>query len=491
MNPYRTWPCQSALFITGVALAVLALGPAGAQAPAAARAASAASAAPAAAAKEAKDVSVDAPTGAAVSTTSAATAAPANPRLVPTPRPAPAAAASAASAAIYTTPMHDAATAATLGDLSLGLMRLASRTSGRAESNSISSPLSVAAVLGMVHAGAAGETARELAALLATGVAGDGFYAARLPSVLARMPKGDVSPLMVANRLWVRRDVAMAIPAPYLATARARFGADAAAMPGAATDSNANRQAINQWTAAQTRNRIPQLLPEGSLLPSTKLVLTNAVHFRSRWAQPFDPQLTEMRPFRTASGLKPVPTMSDDRPLLQGMVDNLQVLELPFANKAFSLMVAMPPAGHSLDALEKDLTGLDMAAWSSQLKESSCRLFLPKFTIEGAATPLKPALQALGLRRVFTDQAELQPLLGSAAAGAQVDEVFHAASVTIDEHGGEAAAATAATISAKSFQLQPPSCAVDRPFVFAIVHKATGAPVFVGKVADPAAQASR
>ena len=89
------------------------------------------------------------------------------------------------------------------------------------------------------------------------------------------------------------------------------------------------------------------------------------------------------------------------------------------------------------------------------------------------------------MRTLFTDQADLAPLLGKAAAGTQVDDVYHSATIVIDETGGEAAAATAATIQAKSFQLPPPACAVDRPFVFAVVHKGTGAPLFVGKVADP------
>lgn len=409
-------------------------------------------------------------------------------RLVPSPARPPRGASVVAATPIYTTPIHDAAVAAALGDLGLALMQQQSRLSGRAEVNAVVSPLSVASAMGMVHAGAAGETARELATLLASGPAANQGFVSRLPSVLSRLSakaNGEAGPLVSANRVWVRKDVASAVPGPFAAMLKARFAADAAVL--SFDNAEAARRAINQWTSDQTRRMVPTLLPQGSVTPSTKLLVTNAVHFKSRWAVPFDPKDTEPKPFQTAQGAKLVPTMSDERPVLQGTIDNLTVYELPFSGKTFALMVAMAPKGHTLNALENDLAGLDIAAWSAQLKESTCRFEMPKFAIDAQAHSLKPALQALGVRTVFTDQADLQPMLGKAAAGTSVDEVFHAATIVVDEQGGEAAAATAATIQAKSFQPPAAMCAVDRPFIFAVVHKPTGAPVFVGKVADPVA----
>jgi serpin B len=40
---------------------------------------------------------------------------------------------------------------------------------------------------------------------------------------------------------------------------------------------------------------------------------------------------------------------------------------------------------------------------------------------------------------------------------------------------------------AKSLQMPAADCAVDRPFLFAIVHGRTGAPLFIGRVTDPTA----
>lgn len=422
----------------------------------------------------AKDVVVDA-------VAPAAAAQPSGGRLVPTPSPQH----GATTGRIYTTPMHDAATAGALGDLGLALLRQASATSGQANVNAVVSPVSVASAMGMVHAGAAGDTARELATLLSSGPAGDQGLAYRLPSVLDRLgsPATAGGPFVMANRVWIRKDVAGAIPGPFAAMVKERFDADGVSLP--FDNADAVRQRINQWTSEKTYKRIPQLLPAGAVTPSTKLVVTNAIHFKSKWAEPFDAKATESKPFNAPGGALNVPTMVDERAVAHGTVDNLSVFELPFAGKTFSLMIAMAPKGHTLDALEKDLAGLDMAAWSGQLKESTCRLELPKFSIEASAQSLKAALQSLGVRKAFTDQAELAPMLGKAATGTGVDDVYHSATLVIDELGGEAAAATAVTVQAKSFQMPAPACSVDRPFIFAIVHKPSGAPLFVGKVANP------
>ena len=65
-----------------------------------------------------------------------------------------------------------------------------------------------------------------------------------------------------------------------------------------------------------------------------------------------------------------------------------------------------------------------------------------------------------------------------------ISDVLHKGFVAIDEKGTEAAAATAVVIGPAS---APPQAElkVDRPFVFFIKDKPTGAILFVGRVKDP------
>ena len=64
--------------------------------------------------------------------------------------------------------------------------------------------------------------------------------------------------------------------------------------------------------------------------------------------------------------------------------------------------------------------------------------------------------------------------------------MLHQVFIGVDEEGTEAAAATAITMQRAGGMPAPPvPFVVDRPFLFAVHHVASGAPLFVGRVADP------
>jgi len=64
--------------------------------------------------------------------------------------------------------------------------------------------------------------------------------------------------------------------------------------------------------------------------------------------------------------------------------------------------------------------------------------------------------------------------------------VVHKAFVAVDEKGTEAAAATGIVVGVTSMPMEPPpEFRADRPFVFAIRERATGAILFMGRVSDP------
>lgn len=487
LAPERRLPRRT---LIGVAVSlVAALGAAQATTPAA-TAGKAPAASPAASAtffKEgAKDVSLDAPPAAGSVATNGA--------MVPTPG-APQAARAGAAAVKPTLPTaptrantaaQDAALAKALAEMGLDMLRSQSAQTGDAQVNAVVSPLSLASALGMVHAGTSGAGSKELARLLGTSpTSGQRAFVQRLPSTLDRLESPEAKrALTMANRVWVDKSVAEAVPSTYAATVTDRFSADG--MMVSFTQAEAARQAINTWVADKTAQKITQLMPEGSISANTRLVLTNAIHFKSPWVTPFSASQTKERPFFVApKSAKPVMTMSDEREVLTGMVDNISVFELPFAGDEFVLRLGMPPAGHSLDAFEKDLDGAEMAEWGRSLKPITCRLELPKFNLAPVARALKPTLQELGVNTIFGPDADLSAMLGKAAKGVYVDNIYQSATMVLDEQGGEAAAATGAAAQAKSFSMPAPACPVNRPFIFAVVHKPTGAPLFVGKVADP------
>lgn len=68
-----------------------------------------------------------------------------------------------------------------------------------------------------------------------------------------------------------------------------------------------------------------------------------------------------------------------------------------------------------------------------------------------------------------------------------VKDIIHKGFVDVDENGTEAAAATATAVIVGTTSAPPPPkiFKVDRPFLFAIRDRGTGAIVFWGRVVDP------
>lgn len=384
------------------------------------------------------------------------------------------------SAASRTAPVPEINAAFALGDFGQALLRQSKAM------NVVISPVAAATALGLVQAGANGAAEREIEALFGSGRAGAGAFRHELPQLVRQVQGGEGSPthgpLSMAAHMWVDQGAAAAVPAAYSKRLQQRWQAEATRV--AFAQSEPVREQINRWTAERTAGRVAELLPSGSLHAGTQAVLTTAMHFKSPWERPFNPDKTEARAFKTASGdSKPVPTMVDERGVMQAQIDGHLVMELPFA-KGYSLLLAVPGEGAAAGTAAP-LGGDQVTRWRSALKPLKCELALPRFAIAPQAGSLKTALQSLGVQTVFTDAADLRPMLGRSAHKVHLEDLLHAAGITVDESGGEAVAASAATVGSKSFAAAPPPCAVDRAFAFALLHQATGTPLFVGRVGDP------
>ena len=93
----------------------------------------------------------------------------------------------------------------------------------------------------------------------------------------------------------------------------------------------------------------------------------------------------------------------------------------------------------------------------------------------------------LGVTKAFGDDADFSGITD--AEPLRIGAVVHKAYIDVDEHGTEAAAATAIVMRASAAFRAPPAVTmvVDRPFLFAIIDTATSLPLFLGQVSHPGA----
>ena len=369
--------------------------------------------------------------------------------------------------------------------------------------NAVLSPTSIVLALGMARAGARGATAAEIDSVLRAGGLDQlesGLNS--LQQVLATRSltvtddNGDAHQvaLEIANQQFAQRG--LAIRPDYLDVLAADFGAglrlvDYRGDPGAA------RAAVNRWTGTATHGRIPELLGPPDVSTLTRLVLVNTVYLKAPWAfRFFDPKDTRASGFTLANGsLVTVPMMSYAPGGLDPYLDyaagtGWRAVELPYLggpdeNRSLALTLIVPD---HLAAFERTLTGVQLGAIVGALRSRKVALTMPKFAIDTHAN-LNLALQALGIRRAFdVNQADFSGITGDEPL--YVGGVIHQASISVDEKGTEAAAATAIVMAtggpgdtAKAIALR-----IDRPFLFALRDTETGAVLFLGRITDPSAR---
>ena len=350
------------------------------------------------------------------------------------------------------------------------------------EGNLFLSPFSISTALAMTYAGARGETAEQMADVLHFDAEGKVHrqFGGLGHSVRAREDAG--YQLDVANALWVQEDYDLL--ETFLDTVTQNYGAGVRQVDYKG-DTEGARKTINGWVEEQTRDKIRDLLQPGVLDHLTRLVLTNAVYFKGVWKVQFDPKATTDAPFQvTPDDSVTVPMMYQEDDFWYGEDEGVQVLGMPYAGDALSMIVLLPKAKDGLPALEQKLTAAQMEQWVSSMHPRKVRVYLPRFKAT-SQFGLGPMLAGLGMPLAFDARdADFSGMTGR--PDLYISAVIHKAFVDVNEEGTEAAAATAVVMRVKSaMPAEPPTFRADHPFLFLIRDTESGAILFLGRMANP------
>ncbi len=351
------------------------------------------------------------------------------------------------------------------------------------------SPASIAQALGMTRAGATGESADQLDAFLGTADPAELHTALNgLSTVLAeragdrRTSKDQDAEISLssANSLWGQDGVEW--QDPFLDTLARDYGIGIHTVDYEGDTAGA-RQAINGWVADETRDEIPDLLPDGVLTARTRLSLVNALYLAAPWDDPLD--LRGTASFTTAAGDEVDAEMMGATaayPAHQG--DGWTAVTLPYAGRELALTLLVPDAGRFADveaALDDDLLGEVLTDGT----ETTLDVTFPLFDLD-SRPDLTAALQAVGVTAPFETDADFDPMtVDPEAAPLRLAAVVHQATVAVDEEGTVAAAATGAVFEQVGAAITDDELVVDRPFLFVIHDLETATPLFLGRVTDP------
>jgi serpin B len=242
---------------------------------------------------------------------------------------------------------------------------------------------------------------------------------------------------------------------------------------------------LRTWINNQTGGLLKEQAEELHLEPETVFALASTVYFKAAWEDKFSENATVEDTFHGYNGDMRASFMNRTlhyATYYWGDDFGAIYLDLTGNNK---MWLILPDEGKTVeDVLKSDAylrMTLDPSNWKNQAVVR-VNLSLPKFDVAGQMD-LIDGMKRLGVKDIFDSKISdfttitNTPLLS-------VSKIEHAARVTIDEEGVEAAAFTVIAVDGNGFAAEEIDFTVDRPFLF-VVSSQDNLPLFAGVVTEP------
>ncbi len=369
---------------------------------------------------------------------------------------------------------------------SLNLFRNISETNGN--KSTFCSPLSVTYVLGMLNAGAEGNTQKEIQNALGFGNADATAVNAYCENLIKSAPQVDPKvTLEIGNSIFVNNSIGK-IAQPYQQEMEKYYEAKVEDMD---FSNVRNVDRINDWCKEKTHSMIPQILSDDEFSKDVVMYLLNAIYFKADWAEKFDEKLTQKADFRAPSGKKKVDMMHQKVLATYGESGDYTSISLPYGNGDFCMRLLLPKEGKSLDNVLERLRhemSHEKSLWPEELHEEACEVDVkvPRWDTY-SDIPLIEVLQQMGIRQMFDwNTAELTKMAEHGTL--YVSMMKQLAKIEVNETGSKAAAVTIAGVNyttsiAPSKPAEPRKVEfhADRPFVYLITERGSNVVFFMGK----------
>ena len=344
------------------------------------------------------------------------------------------------------------------------------------DKNFMISPLSLSMALAMTWNGADGETKAVMQKVLKL----DGYtdqevneYYEKLREALLKTDPS--TKLAIANSIWTNKNIK--IKDDFIRLNNEYFNSTVESVD--FSDANSVKL-MNKWAADNTNNLITHVLDKTN--PNALMYLMNALYFKGIWTSEFNSRNTSSKPFYSEDGqTKNVDMMHQKSSFNYNENQTMQIVELPYGNQAFSMIVLLPKEGNKLADVTQELQNSN--SWGnlvSGLRSTQVDLYLPKFKTEYSRV-LNDVLEKMGMGLAFEPGAADFSRMTDADAFISFVEQF--TYINTDEVGTEAAAVTVVGIELTSYQ--PDRTATfnaNRPFIYIIRENSTGSILFMGAV---------
>lgn len=355
-------------------------------------------------------------------------------------------------------------------DFSLRLFRVSLAEEG----NTLVSPLSVLAALGMTANGADGETLEQMESAF-------GMTTQEVNAFIYSFLDGRGDALKLANSIWLTDDNRFRVSQNFLETNADFYQADifTAPMDGTTLD------AINRWVEEKTDGMIPRVLEE---IPGSAIAyLVNALAFEAQWPEPYRESAVHESVFTTEAGGEQIVELmySTESDYLE---DDLAEGFLKYYDgRKYAFAALLPREGVSVSEYVQSLTGDHLQSLLAQPQDVTVHAAIPKFETE-YSTDLSGVLAELGMVDAFDPIYANLTGIGTLEGGnLYISRVLHKTTITMAEQGTKAGAATVVEMAAGAAYMEDIKTVIlNRPFVYLLIDCEENIPFFLGTLMDTA-----
>lgn len=346
----------------------------------------------------------------------------------------------------------------------------ASLAKSRSGQSFVVAPRSAYQTLAALHAGANGQTLRELTALIGKATS----------NVFPRLQANESAELLITNRMWVQASYPICPAFQSEVEKSFQFSVEEADFE---QDSKGVVEHINGEIARLTKGKINRILTIQEVGSDTRLVVTASNWFRAAWKYPFNPEKNLDADF-WVSDRKRVPAkfMRQETSFKYAEFKEHKALCMPYVTQKLAMIWLLPNERDGLSALEAQLTEENLEHWYSSMTERLVLAVVPKFSLTNRISLIE-TLRGLGLVTLFDSKtADLSRM--TSAETLFVSSLVQQSMFEVDEKGASGAAATAA-VNVPRIAPESVVFEANHPFLFVVIDTTTGDVLFLGRFSAP------
>ncbi len=330
--------------------------------------------------------------------------------------------------------------------------------------NVVLSPLSIIMLLGIAADAVSGKTRDEIADIICKEFPFDEFK-----PVLSQIQSSfsESGSLMSSNAVCVKESIAKSITPGYVDRLVEIFD-------GKLFASNDIVRDVNAWVKEKTHGMIHDVADES--MNQMLTCLMNAIAFESEWEEPYMDEDIRKGTFYNADGSESALQMM--RSTEYSYIENAHFTGFmkPYKDQKYTFM-ALLPKRKSKSFLQNAIDKINFSKLADSTHSCEVYVSMPEFKYD-CGKDLTQLCKELGIRTLFSPEADFSPM---SSEWLKVDSIIHKAHIEVDRLGTKAAAVTMAYLVAGCAPtMEFKTVNLNRPFVYAIMNKETGLPVFAG-----------